>query len=131
MATSNGSVRSLQVALNSARQLADDTNSLRAQFIEAQLGLALTFCQVASDSAGHSQRRSRNIQNARAAYKSALEAAERVMPTARQRSAIENLRTQVEARLAALGSLDGASESRDGVSGDASSVTWTRGVQDG
>lgn len=111
MTMRNGSVQRLRVALDTNKQLIHNTRSLRAQFIEAELSLALTFCQIAQDAGQDSEKRARNVKNAKILYESGLstlsglsgfEAGENLLLTPLQRSVIERLRTQVDDCLAAL-----------------------------
>lgn len=87
----------------STRRLWEQNSAARAAFIEIELDLALTFCQLAA-TAVHAEKAQRNIEHARRALEMAGKFAERFEQTGRRLpSSLESKFKEVETLLGRLG----------------------------
>lgn len=71
-------------------------------FVRAELELALTFCQLASDAAKPSDKRARNLKNAHNAYRAALKALSKVAPSSAERGDLTCMQWKVQEALKRL-----------------------------
>jgi septal ring factor EnvC (AmiA/AmiB activator) len=63
--------------LRYARELRKETTAVGARFVEVELDLAITFCEVAL-AADNRKKFERNVAHARSAYKSATRSLDRI-----------------------------------------------------
>jgi len=85
-------------------KLKEQKTTVAVQFIETELGLALTFCEIAA-STDNSEKRQRNVRNAHKAYQGAKETLEQLAIDKQVRATVDSLVARVRDRLAVLGVL--------------------------